>query len=116
MIRQFANSSRPYAARFRKITAAPLLLAAVLSFAAPVQAAFVGSYAPENFTLTNLGFSDGYVTPAADGSEVSLFGGNSGAGLGGATDYTTTAAASGIVSFTFKYLTDDDPGWDTADT
>ena len=57
MIRQFTNSSRPYAARVWKVTAAPLLLAAVLSFSAPVQAAFVNSYAPENFTLTNLGFT-----------------------------------------------------------
>ena len=60
MIRQFTNSSRRYAARIWKVTAAPLLLAAVLSFSAPVQAAFVNSYAPDNFTLTNLGFSDGY--------------------------------------------------------
>jgi hypothetical protein len=114
MIRQFSNSSRPYAARVWKITAAPLLLAAVLFFSAPVQAAFVNSYAPENFTLNNSAFTDGYALPAADGSLVILNGGNSGSGEKGTTDYTTTAAASGIVSFTYEYGSIDDPGYDSA--
>jgi hypothetical protein len=114
MIRQFTYSSRRYAARISKVTAAPLLLAAVLSFSAPVQAAFVNSYAPDNFTLSNLGFSDGYAIPAADGSLVMLNGGNSGAGEPGTTDYTTNAAASGIVSFTYEYGSIDDPGYDSA--
>ena len=115
MIRQFRNSSRPFAARVWKVTAAPLLLAAVLSFSAPVQAAFVNSYAPENFTLTNNSvFTDGYALPAADGSLVILNGGNSGSGLEGTTDYTITAPASGIVSFTYEYGSLDDPGYDSA--
>ena len=41
--------------------------------------------------------------PLPDGSLVILNGGNSGAGLEGTTDYTTTAPASGIVSFTYEY-------------
>ena len=79
-----------------------------------MQAAFVNSYAPENFTLTNLGFSDGYVTPAADGSLVSLLRWKLRSGSGGTTDYTITAAASGIVSFTYEYGSLDDPGYDSA--
>jgi len=80
-----------------------------------VQAAFVNSYAPENFTLTNNSvLTDGYALPAADGSLVILNGGNSGSGLEGTTDFTITAPASGIVSFTYEYGSLDDPGWDSA--
>ena len=114
MIRQFTNSSRRHAARVWNVAAAPLLVSAVLSFSAPVQAAFVNSYAPENFTLNNSAFTDGYAIPAADGSVVMLTGGNSGSGEPGTTDYTIKAVASGLVSFTYNYGTNDDPGWVSA--
>ncbi|MDX2232136.1 MAG: PTPA-CTERM sorting domain-containing protein [Leptolyngbyaceae cyanobacterium bins.349] len=93
-----------------------------LTLAAPAQAAgFTGDYAPSNFTLTNFntdGVSGVDLTNAPN--SITLVGSDIGGGNitnvfpFGFTLYSTTAAASGVVSFDWAYSTSDDAGanWD----
>jgi hypothetical protein len=85
--------------------------ALALTLSAPAQAAgFAGDYAPSNFTLSNT-LTNGYVDLSAVPSMITLFGGDDTTQMFnfGQTRYVTTAAASGTVSFSWLYNTDD-PG------
>ncbi|MCC7157643.1 MAG: hypothetical protein IT161_23895 [Bryobacterales bacterium] len=74
---------------------------------------FIGDYSPGKFTLTNSN-ADGWFEVISGGSELHLFGGNSGTGLTGTTDLTVTAALGGLFSFTYSYTSLDWPGFDRA--
>jgi len=74
---------------------------------------FIGEYAPERFTLTNVS-ADGYVTTAGDGASILLTGGNLGSGVQGITDFTIAAAGAGMVWFDYMYSSLDMPGFDSA--
>ncbi len=85
----------------------------LLILTVPAHAGFIGYYAPQNFTLFNTN-ADGFVTTLGGGSAVALTGGNTGSGLPGTTDLLIHAAASGVVSFEYFYMTFDDPEFDSA--
>ncbi len=76
------------------------------------QAAFIGGYAPGNFTLTNIE-ADGVATLQQDGSLL-VIGGNSGSGNPGTTDFLIAALETGVVTFNFYYSAQDFPGFDFA--
>ena len=89
------------------VTTVSLTLAAASS----ASAAFQGPYAPINWTLTNSN-ADGFVDTTGAPASISLTGGDNDSGDPGTTDYTTTAAAAGTVTFDWNYSSSDDPGWD----
>lgn len=70
---------------------------------------FSGNYDPSNFTLLNTNADGSVNTTSAPGS-ITLVGGNNGSLSAGATDYTIAAAASGVFSFDWDYLTTDVDG------
>lgn len=83
-----------------------------LSFAAvgakPAEAAFVGGYAPSNWTLTNTD-ADGFVNTAGAPNSITLVGGDDEENFwGGTTNYLIKAVADGVVSFNWRYFTQDD--------
>ncbi len=85
-----------------------LAILGVVAVGSPASAAsmFSGPYAPANWTLTNSpGTIDGSVNTGGAPGSITLTGGNN--GIGGFTEYTTTAAASGMVSF--NWLFDGEP-------
>lgn len=65
------------------------------------------------FTITN-SESDGSASVSNDGSTLTITGPNDGSGLSGTTDVTTTAPASGTVSFNWSFNSLDDAGYDAA--
>jgi len=77
-----------------------------LIFALQARASFIGYYDPANFSLVNSN-ADGSVTAAADGSSISITGGNNGSGLPGTTDFLITAPQSGLVIFRYLFSTPD---------
>ncbi|BAY13928.1 PEP-CTERM sorting domain-containing protein [Calothrix sp. NIES-2098] len=81
-----------------------------LSFAAvgakPAEAAFIGPYAPSNWTLINRN-ADGFVNTTGAPSSVTLFGGDNGSNSYGTTDYIVQAVADGVLSFKWNYSTAD---------
>ena len=88
------------------------LLALMLTIPIGMNAAFIGSYDPNNWTLTN-NEADGLATLQNDGSLV-IIGGNNGSGNSGYTDFLIAAVETGIVSFHFFYTSQDAPGGDSA--
>jgi hypothetical protein len=93
-----------------------------LILAQQARADFVGNYAVNNFTLTNIDYfnldadTNGSVMSLDGGLSVILTGGDSGTGLlsGGETDFLINAAASGLVQFNWSYASLDTPGYDWA--
>lgn len=87
-----------------------LLVMFTLWLPTPAQAAFVGTYDPSNFTLTNTD-ADGFWVLNPDGS-LTLTGGNDGSGNPGSTTFLILAAASGLWTFDWSYSTLDFAGFD----
>lgn len=65
------------------------------------------------FVLTNTS-ADGLVDIANNGLSFVLTGGNTGSGIPGNTDFTTTAQSAGTVQFPYSYSSLDTPGNDIA--
>jgi hypothetical protein len=93
------------------VTTVSLTLAAASSASAATVFGFQTPYAPINWTLTNNN-ADGSVNTSGAPTSISLTGGNNGSNAPGTTDYTTTAAAAGTVTFDWNYSTTDGPFWD----
>jgi len=93
------------------VTTVSLTLAAASSASAATVFGFQTPYAPINWTFTNSN-ADGSVNTGGAPASISLTGGNDGSGVPGTTDYTTTAAAAGTVTFDWNYSTADDPFFD----
>ncbi|NCT43332.1 MAG: PEP-CTERM sorting domain-containing protein [Microcystis aeruginosa G11-09] len=93
------------------VTTVSLTLAAASSASAATVFGFQTPYAPINWTLTNNN-ADGSVNTSGAPTSISLTGGNNGSNAPGTTDYTTTAAAAGTVTFDWDYSTNDGPFFD----
>ena len=94
------------------VTTVSLTLAAASSASAATVFGLQGAYDPSNWTFANSN-ADGFVDTTGAPASISLTGGdNNGSGSFGTTDYTTTAAAAGTVTFDWNYSTTDGPVWD----
>jgi hypothetical protein len=93
------------------VTTVSLTLAAASGASAATVSGFQDAYDPINWTFTNSN-ADGFVNTGGAPASISLTGGDNGSGDPGTTDYTTTAAAAGTVTFDWNYSSSDDPGWD----
>ena len=93
------------------VTTVSLTLAAASSASAATVFGFQTPYAPINWTFTNSN-ADGFVNTGGAPASISLTGGNNGSFNSGTTNYTTTAAAAGTVTFNWNYSTADGPFWD----
>jgi hypothetical protein len=89
------------------VTTVSLTLAAASGASAATVSGFQTPYAPINWTFTNSN-ADGSVNTGGAPASISLTGGDNGSGSSGTTDYTTTAAAAGTVTFDWNYSTPDD--------
>jgi PEP-CTERM motif len=80
-------------------------LAVMLSVVAipHAKASFIDDYAIDMFTLSNTNANGTAITPDG-GLSLQLTGGNTGSGLPGTTEFTVAAAASGVVGFSFSFL------------
>lgn len=94
------------------VTTVSLTLAAASSASAATVFGFQDAYAPINWTFANSN-ADGFLNTGGAPASISLTGGDNGSGSSGTTDYTTTAAAAGTVTFDWNYSTADGPFWDT---
>ncbi|NCS24621.1 MAG: PEP-CTERM sorting domain-containing protein [Microcystis aeruginosa BS13-02] len=88
------------------VTTVSLTLAAASSASAATVFGFQDAYDPINWTFTNSN-ADGSVNTGGAPASISLTGGDNGSGFSGTTDYTTTAAAAGTVTFDWNYSTAD---------
>ncbi|MCZ8191425.1 MAG: PEP-CTERM sorting domain-containing protein [Microcystis sp. LE19-338.1B] len=88
------------------VTTVSLTLAAVSSASAATVFGFQDAYDPINWTFANSN-ADGSVNTSGAPASISLTGGNNGTGNPGTTNYTTTAAAAGTVTFNWNYSTAD---------
>ncbi|TRV05311.1 MAG: PEP-CTERM sorting domain-containing protein [Microcystis wesenbergii Mw_MB_S_20031200_S109] len=88
------------------VTTVSLTLAAASGASAATVFGFQTPYAPINWTLTNSN-ADGFVDTTGAPASISLTGGENNSGSSGTTDYTTTAAAAGTVTFDWDYSTQD---------
>ena len=88
------------------VTTVSLTLAAASGASAATVFGFQGPYAPINWTLTNNN-ADGFVNTTGAPASISLTGGDNGSYSSGTTNYTTTAAAAGTVTFDWNYSTAD---------
>jgi hypothetical protein len=95
------------------VTTVSLTLAAASGASAATVFGFQDAYDPINWTFTNSN-ADGFVDTTGAPASISLTGGDNGSGSSGTTDYTTTAAAAGTVTFDWNYSTADidGPRWD----
>ena len=93
------------------VTTVSLTLAAASGASAATVFGFQTPYAPINWTFTNSN-ADGSVNTGGAPASISLTGGNNGSFNSGTTNYTTTAAAAGTVTFNWNYSTADGPFWD----
>ncbi|MFM6321705.1 MAG: PEP-CTERM sorting domain-containing protein [Microcystis panniformis] len=91
------------------VTTVSLTLAAASGASAATVFGFQGPYAPINWTFTNSN-ADGSVNTGGAPASISLTGGDNGSDNFGTTDYTTTAAAAGTVTFDWDYSTADIDG------
>src|SRR5260370_41692261 len=87
----------------RRAMSAILFLALAFMLVSPLgaRAGMIGAYDLSLWTLTNAS-ADGFVTITAGG--VDITGGNTGSGNPGTTDFQILAAGTGLVSFSFVYL------------
>ncbi|BCU14669.1 PEP-CTERM sorting domain-containing protein [Microcystis aeruginosa] len=88
------------------VTTVSLTLAAASGASAATVFSFQTPYAPINWTFTNSN-ADGSVNTGGAPASISLTGGDNGSGSSGTTNYTTTAAAAGTVTFDWNYSTND---------
>ena len=88
------------------VTTVSLTLAAASSASAATVFGFQTPYAPINWTFTNSN-ADGSVNTGGAPASISLTGGDNGSNSSGTTNYTTTAAAAGTVTFNWNYSTAD---------
>lgn len=88
------------------VTTVSLTLAAASGASAGTVFGFQDAYDPINWTFTNSN-ADGFVNTGGAPASISLTGGDNGSGGFGTTDYTTTAAAAGTVTFDWNYSTAD---------
>ena len=88
------------------VTTVSLTLAAASSASAATVFGFQTPYAPINWTFTNSN-ADGSVNTGGAPASISLTGGNNFSNSSGTTNYTTTAAAAGTVTFNWNYSTAD---------
>jgi hypothetical protein len=93
------------------VTTVSLTLAAASGASAATVFGFQDAYDPINWTFTNSN-ADGFVNTGGAPASISLTGGDNGSGFSGTTNYTTTAAAAGTVTFDWDYSTDDGPLFD----
>ncbi|MDB9423412.1 PEP-CTERM sorting domain-containing protein [Microcystis aeruginosa CS-564/01] len=93
------------------VTTVSLTLAAASGASAATVFGFQDAYDPINWTLTNSN-ADGFVDTSGAPASISLTGGNTSTGGFGTTNYTTTAAAAGTVTFNWNYSTNDSPNYD----
>ncbi|MBC1194326.1 PEP-CTERM sorting domain-containing protein [Microcystis aeruginosa BLCCF158] len=91
------------------VTTVSLTLAAASGASAATVFGFQGPYAPINWTFTNSN-ADGSVNTGGAPASISLTGGDNGSNSSGTTNYTTTAAAAGTVTFNWNYSTADTDG------
>ncbi len=89
----------------RRSSTVSLQLAVMLSLLAipHAKASFIDDYAIDMFTLSNTNANGTAITPDG-GLSLQLTGGNTGSGLPGTTGFTVAAAASGVVGFSFSFL------------
>ena len=88
------------------VTTVSLTLAAASGASAATVFGFQTPYAPINWTFTNSN-ADGSVNTGGAPASISLTGGNNFSNSSGTTNYTTTAAAAGTVTFNWNYSTND---------
>ena len=93
------------------VTTVSLTLAAASGASAGTVFGFQDAYDPINWTFANNN-ADGFVDTSGAPASISLTGGDNGSFNSGTTDYTTTAAAAGTVTFDWNYSTADGPFWD----
>jgi hypothetical protein len=93
------------------VTTVSLTLAAASGASAATVFGFQDAYDPINWTFTNSN-ADGFVNTGGAPASISLTGGDNGSNSSGTTNYTTTAAAAGTVTFNWNYSTADGPFWD----
>ncbi|MBE9090622.1 PEP-CTERM sorting domain-containing protein [Microcystis aeruginosa LEGE 11464] len=93
------------------VTTVGLTLAAASGASAATVFGFQDAYDPINWTFTNSN-ADGFVNTGGAPASISLTGGDNFSFDSGTTDYTTTAAAAGTVTFDWNYSTADEPFWD----
>jgi hypothetical protein len=78
--------------------------------AVQLQNGFAGAYAPANWSLAT-GLGNGSVDTSGAPASIELSGSNDGSGFEIATDYTTKAIASGLVTFDWSFF-NGDPNFD----
>ncbi|MBD2118355.1 MULTISPECIES: PEP-CTERM sorting domain-containing protein [Microcystis] len=88
------------------VTTVGLTLAAASSSSAATVFGFQDAYDPINWTFANNN-ADGFVDTSGAPASISLTGGDNGSNSSGTTNYTTTAAAAGTVTFDWNYSTAD---------
>ncbi len=91
------------------VTTVGLTLAAASGASAATVFGFQTPYAPINWTFANSN-ADGFVNTGGAPASISLTGGNNDSVISGTTNYTTTAAAAGTVTFNWNYSTNDSDG------
>ena len=91
------------------VTTVSLTLAAASGASAATVFGFQDAYDPINWTFTNSN-ANGFVNTGGAPASISLTGGNNDSVISGTTNYTTTAAAAGTVTFNWNYSTNDSDG------
>jgi len=92
------------------------VLVAAMAVGAPSIAAadFAGSYALDNWTLTNTNANGSVVPSAGTATSITITGGDNQSFAFGTTDFTIAAAAAGTVSFSWSYASIDFNTFDLA--
>ena len=86
------------------VTTVGFTLAAASGASAATVFGFQDAYDPINWTFANSN-ADGFVNTGGAPASISLTGGNNDSVISGTTNYTTTAAAAGTVTFNWNYST-----------
>jgi hypothetical protein len=93
------------------LCSALLLLLTSVAFEQQAKAGFIGEYAVNLFTVTNVNGA-GVVNSPDGGASLLIAGPNNGSGLDGFTDVTIMAPRSGLIQFQYTYASLDAPGYD----
>lgn len=94
-----------------KLCSALLLLITSAAFPQQAKAGFIGEYAVNLFTVTNVN-GVGLVSSSDGGTSLWITGPNTGSGLDGYTDVTIVAPRTGLIQFQYTYSSLDSPGYD----
>lgn len=105
------SQTQPSGKRLMANVAASLLLTVgtVTAFASNASAAFIGYYAPSNWTTTDFN-SNGTVDISGAPDSIVVIGGDNQSGISGTTDFTIAAQESGTWSFSWSYDSFDNVG------